>query len=955
MAKQQKLHQKQSEKRAIVTPESTRGFDWAPYFIFLFSFVIYANTIPNDYNLDDELVTQNHRLTSKGISAIPEIFTSPYYEDKAGYKYEYRPIVLISFAIEHTFFGDNPHVSHFFNVLLYSLLCVLFFQTLKLAFNSHKDLFPLIAALLFAAHPIHTEVVASIKNRDEIFALIFGLLSWRSAIIFAERRSLIHLALIPLFFCLGILSKSTTISFVLLIPVSITLLSEATFRKVLLITAILLIPALLYARLYSLFQQLVLSGVIVSAVSALYVLKNYQLLIPHWKESFFKLYGSLQNSRTHVSDINYSLDFNFLKSPIVFLSFVVLVLVPFSLSSVGIYSGNIWMTLLPFLFLTAAYQFVRKELQFALIAPIALLALFAMVKLHYSPSLIEFVLLVFIGLQIISGNIIFRFAGVIVFLTYALTAAYTLHSFNFLLVLSFIGFINRKFIVLTLIMSVALVLLATFNIYNAIYIGTFNLNLLAAPFVLVAIYMMWISKQHILSRVSVMLLPISVGLYFLIASPVENNDFASTLERTYYRINETKAADLTPVQSVRPIKYIEYPLESNDPFSVKLGTSMVVLGKYFRLAVIPYPMSYYYGYSYIKPTDIFSTGALIPLLLFLILLIAALFFTIRIPLIAWGILFFLISISVFSNLTLPIPGMLGDRFLLIPSIGFSVVLAWIIFKILKQDIYQGSVNWRLIPKSLTGTLLVVLLIYSSVTLARNTQWKDRLTLFKHDISVVDSSAQAHNLLGVHLLIASATEKIPVEQIKMREEAIIHFQKAIEIYPPFLNATYDLGRTYELLGKPELAINAYKRTTEIDTNFVAPFFNMALYYHNKEDLDMAIPLYEKYLSKYPSQKEVYANLSYAYFKKGNFVKSIETNQRLLKQQPNAYEPNINIAKTYLQIGNKDSAFVYFEKSFMLNASDVNLVNSLYSISSEKGWKDKEAFYTNQLARFNQVKK
>ncbi len=99
MAKQQKLHQKQSEKRAIVTPESTRGFDWAPYFIFLFSFVIYANTIPNDYNLDDELVTQNHRLTSKGISAIPEIFTSPYYEDKAGYKYEYRPIVLISFAI----------------------------------------------------------------------------------------------------------------------------------------------------------------------------------------------------------------------------------------------------------------------------------------------------------------------------------------------------------------------------------------------------------------------------------------------------------------------------------------------------------------------------------------------------------------------------------------------------------------------------------------------------------------------------------------------------------------------------------------------------------------------------------------------------------------------------------------------------------------------------------------
>jgi hypothetical protein len=200
MAKQQKILHKQHEKQAVVKSVAARKVNWASYLLFLFSFVIYVNTIPNDYNLDDELVTQNHRLTSKGISAIPEIFTSPYYEDKAGYKYEYRPIVLISFAIEHTFFGDNPHVSHFFNVLLYSLLCVLFFQTLKLAFSSHKDLFPLIAALLFAAHPIHTEVVASIKNRDEIFALIFGLLSWRSAIIFAERRSLIRFALIPLFF-----------------------------------------------------------------------------------------------------------------------------------------------------------------------------------------------------------------------------------------------------------------------------------------------------------------------------------------------------------------------------------------------------------------------------------------------------------------------------------------------------------------------------------------------------------------------------------------------------------------------------------------------------------------------------------------------------------------------------------------------------------------------------------
>src|SRR5688572_16807972 len=119
------------EKKVIPKPQSSNGRfspgtkQWYGLLIFIFGFAIYFNAIFNDYNLDDELVTQNHRLTSKGISAIPEIFQSPYYEDNAGYKYEYRPMVLASFAVEYSLFGDNAQVSHLINVLLYSLVCLL--------------------------------------------------------------------------------------------------------------------------------------------------------------------------------------------------------------------------------------------------------------------------------------------------------------------------------------------------------------------------------------------------------------------------------------------------------------------------------------------------------------------------------------------------------------------------------------------------------------------------------------------------------------------------------------------------------------------------------------------------------------------------------------------------------------------------------------------------------------
>ena len=119
-----KVAGKTAENKTIGTSFFKRNL--YPVIVFAFSFLLFANSIPNDYNMDDELVTRNHRLTSQGISAIPKIFTSSYYQDDMGYAYEYRPLVLTTFAIEHQFFGERPHLSHFINVTLYAVACCLF-------------------------------------------------------------------------------------------------------------------------------------------------------------------------------------------------------------------------------------------------------------------------------------------------------------------------------------------------------------------------------------------------------------------------------------------------------------------------------------------------------------------------------------------------------------------------------------------------------------------------------------------------------------------------------------------------------------------------------------------------------------------------------------------------------------------------------------------------------------
>jgi hypothetical protein len=65
--------------------------------IIVLVFLIYGNSIPNRYSLDDEYVTDTNELVSQGISAIPEIFTTNYIVHKY-YTIILSVVVLVRYA-----------------------------------------------------------------------------------------------------------------------------------------------------------------------------------------------------------------------------------------------------------------------------------------------------------------------------------------------------------------------------------------------------------------------------------------------------------------------------------------------------------------------------------------------------------------------------------------------------------------------------------------------------------------------------------------------------------------------------------------------------------------------------------------------------------------------------------------------------------------------------------------
>ncbi|MFZ4520749.1 MAG: tetratricopeptide repeat protein [Bacteroidales bacterium] len=215
-------------------------------FVFIFGSAIYLNTLPNKYAYDDFSVVAGNKFTMQGVTGIFGHLFNDSFTGFTGQKNlfrggRYRPLSLITFSIEYQFFGENPFVSHLINLLLYGFICMLLFKVMallleeKLVFKRFRDYFlslSLMASLIFAAHPIHTEVAANIKGRDELMALLFGLLAWRSMLIYTDKAKLQHAFLGGLYFFLALMSKESAAPLLALIPVSVFCCrSKTVFRS----------------------------------------------------------------------------------------------------------------------------------------------------------------------------------------------------------------------------------------------------------------------------------------------------------------------------------------------------------------------------------------------------------------------------------------------------------------------------------------------------------------------------------------------------------------------------------------------------------------------------------------------------------------------------------------------------------------------------------------------------
>ncbi len=270
---------KKQNKVSLIKPSflvKNRNFI-AGIFIFLFGFSLYINTLNNDYAVDDLIATTDNTFVQKGISGIPEIFTHGYYYGNTKRNdLSYRPISLVSTAFEVQFFGNNPKTHHIFHTIYYAIMCLTVFLFLTQLFKNQHFLIPFLIALLYAAHPIHTEVGANIKSRDELFAMLFLSLSLFSILKFHFEKKIIFLIMTILTYFLALLSKENALTIVAAVPLMFYIFTDSNKKQILFYSGIFLLLAGIYFLIrFSVLDAMTTKGKIDAYQNALMAANNF--------------------------------------------------------------------------------------------------------------------------------------------------------------------------------------------------------------------------------------------------------------------------------------------------------------------------------------------------------------------------------------------------------------------------------------------------------------------------------------------------------------------------------------------------------------------------------------------------------------------------------------------------------------------------------------------------------
>lgn len=356
------------------------------------------------------------------------------------------------------------------------------------------------------------------------------------------------------------------------------------------------------------------------------------------------------------------------------------------------------------------------------------------------------------------------------------------------------------------------------------------------------------------------------------------------------------------------------------PFGEQMATVMYTLGKYVQLLFFPHPLTHDY---YPRQIDLMAwsdPGVILSLVIYLGMIVYAIRGLFKKDLLAYGIFFYLITLSIVSNVVFAIGTNMAERLLFMPSIGFSIVAAVLLYRLARllngnqtiQHFRQLQIPFMI--------LTVVGLGLAVKTFARNFVWKDNYTLFTTDILTSKNSAKLRNAVGGELISQFYDSENTALKTSRLRDAVDNLQEAIRIHPTYKNAYLLLGNAHYYLNEFDQSVAYYQQAIELDPGYEEAIQNLGITYRDggkffgeqEGDLNKAIQYLTQAEQYLPDDYETLRLLGVAYGVSGNGQRALEFFTKAANANPQSADAWFNLGTAYLSIGDTEQGNTFHQK-------------------------------------------
>ncbi len=353
-------------------------------------------------------------------------------------------------------------------------------------------------------------------------------------------------------------------------------------------------------------------------------------------------------------------------------------------------------------------------------------------------------------------------------------------------------------------------------------------------------------------------------------------------------------------------------------YSEKFATISFTLIKYIQLLIFPYPLTHDYYPNHISLKTFGNPMALLGVITYLGLIGISIWGLVRRKIWSFFTSYYLITISIVSNIVFAIGTHMSERFVFMPSLAFSGLLAMVIYGIAQKS----KIKWIVLSS--------ILFIYIILTINRNRVWKDNYTLFTTDAITSSQSAKVNNAAGGAIGDKIQNMTDGAEKTALIEKAHMHLTNALAAHPNYVNAYLLQGNTYFYEKKYEEALNQYNKCLRIDpeykeakTNKLITLRSAGRYYGEiMNDLNQSLAYLTQAIALDPNDFETNRLIGTCYGIMGNHENAVKHFTKCIELDPNNASLYVSIGKAYEFLGNIEEANRAYAKAKSIDPSVIN---------------------------------